>query len=147
LKISTSRFGTIDLDESRIIEMKGPILGFDHLRKFALIRHDEKKPFWWLQSAEDGAVAFVVVDPFIAKADYEPVIENDDIRLLGIGGPTDVLMLGIVTIRTQPFTATVNLRAPVVVNSTRRIAKQIVLENDAYLVQYPLADRSSQATD
>jgi len=145
VKISTSRFGTIELDSSRVVEMKGPILGFEHLRKFALIQHDNQSPFWWLQSAEDGAVAFVVVDPFMVRSDYEPAIGDEDIRLLEIGAPADVLVLAIVTIRKEPFAATVNLRAPLIVHAAKRIAKQIVLENDAYPVQYALAGESSRA--
>jgi len=143
VKITTSRFGTIDVDFSKVIEMKGPILGFERLRKFALIRHDSQSPFWWLQSAEDGTVAFVVVDPFMVKMDYEPVIGDDDIRLLEIASPADVLVLAIVTIRKEPFAATVNLRAPVIVHAAKRIAKQIVLET--YPVQYALTETSPQA--
>ncbi len=145
MKISTSRFGTIELDSSRVVEMKGPILGFEHLRTFALIQHDNRSPFWWLQSAEDGAVAFVVVDPFMVRSDYEPVIGNADIRLLEISSPADVLVLAIVTIRKEPFAATVNLRAPLIIHAAKRIAKQIVLENDIYPVQYALAEADSQA--
>ncbi len=141
MKITTSRFGAIEVDFSKVIEMKGPILGFERLRKFALIEHNKQSPFLWLQSVEDGAVAFVVVDPFMVKADYAPTLGDEDVRLLEIGRPTDVLVLAIVTIRKEPFAATANLRAPVIVHATRRIAKQIVLEDDVYPVQYPLADR------
>jgi len=143
VKITTSRFGAIEVDFSKVIEMKGPILGFERLRKFALIEHNKQSPFLWLQSVEDGAVAFVVVDPFMVKADYAPTLGDEDVRLLEIGRPADVLVLAIVTIRKEPFTATANLRAPVIVHATKRIAKQIVLET--YPVQYALTETSPQA--
>ncbi len=43
--VKTTRFGEIDVDESRVVEMRGGILGFDHLRRFILIVQDEKTPF------------------------------------------------------------------------------------------------------
>jgi flagellar assembly factor FliW len=138
VNIITTRFGEIDIDESKIIDMRGGIIGFEHLKKYVLHIRDEKNPFWWYQSLEDGAIAFAVINPFIAKSDYEPVIAESDIRLLEIENAEDVVLLSIVTIRQNPFSVSVNLRAPVVINTKKKIAKQIVLEDATYPVQYYL---------
>jgi flagellar assembly factor FliW len=141
-EIST-RFGEIEVDETRIIEMRGGILGFEHLKKYVLHIHDEKNPFWWFQSLDDKTIAFVVINPFIAKADYEPVLGDNDAQLLEIEHADDVVMLSIVTIRKTPFTVSVNLRAPIVVNAKKKIAKQIVLDDHTYPVQYYLTTKDS----
>lgn len=138
MNIVTTRFGEIDIDESKIIDMRGGILGFEHLRKYVLHIRDDNNPFWWFQSLDDGAIAFVVINPYSAKADYEPLISDNDVRLLEIKEAEDVVLLAIVTIRQTPFSVSVNLRAPIVVNAKKKIAKQIVLEDATYPVQYYL---------
>lgn len=139
--VNTTRFGEINVDESRVVEMRGGILGFDHLRRFILIVQDEKNPFCWFQSLEDGAVAFVVINPFIVKPDYEPVVSDADIERLEIESAADAVLFSIVTIRSEPFSVSVNLRAPLVINVKKMAAKQIVLEDPAQPVHYPVETR------
>lgn len=143
MKISTTRFGDIDIDESRIIRMKGGMLGFEHLKKYVLLMHGEKTPFWWLQSVEDGSVAFVVINSLAVKPDYEPVISDDEVKLLEITSPEDVVLFSVVTIRSDPFKVTANLRAPIVVNAKKMLGKQVVLVNSDYPVQYPVTENSA----
>ena len=139
VKIVTTRFGEIDIEESKVIEMRGGILGFEHLKRYALHIQDEKNPFWWYQSLEDGAIAFVVINPYAARANYEAVIGDNDVKLLEIESPEDVVLFAIVTIRQNPFSVSVNLRAPIVINVKKRIGKQIVLEDPLHPIQYYLA--------
>ena len=138
MKFETARFGTIETAESRVITMKGGILGFDHLRRFTLLIQEQGNPLWWLQSLEDGAVAFVVIDPRVVKPDYRPEISKTDRAFLEISQEEEFSLLSIVTIRHQPFGVTVNLRAPLVINTEKRLASQVVLEED-YPVRYAVA--------
>jgi flagellar assembly factor FliW len=138
VNIATTRFGEIDIDESKIIDMQGEILGFEHLKKYILHMQDDKTPFWWFQSLDDGAIAFVVINPLVVKPDYEPVISDDDVQCLGIESVEDVVLMAIVTIRSNPVTVSVNLRAPIVINSRNKLAKQVVLDDPEYPVQYYL---------
>ncbi len=145
MKLSTTRFGDIDIDEGRIIRMKDGMLGFEQLRRYVLIPQDRETPFMWFQSVDDGSLAFVVIHSFAVKPDYEPVISDDDVRILEIESlaQEDLVLLSVVTIRPDPFKVTVNLRAPIVVNSKKMLAKQIVLTEGDYEVQYPLTDNKS----
>lgn len=146
--VKTTRFGEINIDESRVIEMRGGILGFDHLRRYILIVQDEKTPFCWLQSLEDGDVAFVVINPFIVKPDYEPVVSDGDIERLEIERAEDVVLLSIVTIRSEPFAVSANLRAPLVVNVKKMAAKQVILEDPVHPIHYYVeTTRSVQRKD
>jgi flagellar assembly factor FliW len=138
VNIVTTRFGEIDIDEAKVIDMRGGILGFEHLKKYVLHMRDDNNPFWWFQSLDDGAIAFVVINPYSAKADYEPMISDNDVKLLEIEEAEDVVLLAILTIRQNPFSVSVNLRAPLVINAKKKIAKQIVLEDVTYPVQYYL---------
>ncbi len=138
MNIVTTRFGEIDIDESKIIDMRGGILGFEHLKKYVLHIRDDNNPFWWLQSLDDGAIVFVVINPYSVKADYEPMLSDNDVKLLEIEEAEDVVLLAILTICQNPFSVSMNLRAPLVINAKKKIAKQIVLEDVKYPVQYYL---------
>lgn len=143
MKISTTRFGDINVDETRVIQMEGGILGFEHLEKYVLLTQDEKTPFCWFQSVEDGSVAFVVINSLMVKPDYEPVVSDDQVRLLEIASPEDAVLFSVVTIHSDPFTVTANLRAPIVINTKRILAKQIILVDSNYSIQHPIMENEA----
>ncbi len=130
MHINTTRFGRIPVEESKVITMAGPILGFEQLERYILIVPDEKKPFWWLQSVDDGAVAFVVANPFAVKPDYEPEISGDIAQALHVERPEEAVVLTIVTIRKDPLKVTLNLKAPLVINLQRRLGRQVITNGD-----------------
>ncbi|MBN2515994.1 MAG: flagellar assembly protein FliW [Deltaproteobacteria bacterium] len=139
MQISTTRFGSITIDESRVIQMKGGgILGFEHLKRYVLLTQNEKIPFMWFQSIDDSSIAFVVINSFIIAPEYDLMIGDNDTRFLGIESHEDVVLMSIVTIRPNPFTVTANLRAPLVINRKNRFGKQIVLNEPDYPIQYLL---------
>lgn len=141
--IPTTRFGKITIDTARIITMKGGgILGFENLTQYVLLTQGENNPFWWLQSVQDGTKAFVVINPFVITKDYEPVVNDDDVALLEIAKPEEVFIMTIVTVRPGGETITTNLRAPIIVNLAKHVAKQVVLEREEYSVRFPIADNS-----
>jgi flagellar assembly factor FliW len=142
VRISTTRFGDINIDESRIIQMLGGMLGFEHLKRYVLLIQDEKIPFWWLQSIEDGSIAFVVINSLAVKPDYEPVVSDDEVKLLEIASPEDAVLFSVVTIRSDPFKVTANLKAPIVINAKKMLAKQVVLIDPDYPVQYPITEEN-----
>ena len=149
MNIFTTRFGDIAVDETRIIRMNEGMLGFEHLKRYILITQDNETPFMWFQSVDDGSLAFVVIHSFVVKDDYEPVISDEDTQLLDLSvsaGPEEVVVLSVVTIRSDPFTVTANLRAPIVVNVKKMVAKQVVLAEDEYPVQHPLTGTRTNLT-
>ncbi len=147
MKIETTRFGEIDIKESELIMMKGPILGFEHLSRFVLLIHDKNTPLWWLQSVEDPSIAFVVINPRIIKQDYNPVIFEEDLEFMDIKNSGDIALLAIVTVRSQPFRVTANIRAPIMINAETRMARQIVLDDPEYPIQYDVIDHKADVNE
>lgn len=143
MKISTTRFGDISIDESKVIQMRDGMLGFEQLKRYVLLPQDKETPFLWFQSVDDGSVAFVVINSLAVKPDYEPVISDDEVKLLGIASPEDAVLLSVVTIRSDPFKVTANLRAPIVINAKKMMAKQVVLAEPDYPVQYPIMENKA----
>jgi flagellar assembly factor FliW len=143
VKIDTTRFGEIDIKESELIVMRGPIFGFERLSRFVLLFQNNNTPLWWLQSIEDPSIAFVVVNPRIVKPDYNPTIFIEDLESLDIKSSDHTALLAIVTVRSQPLRLTANLRAPILINAETRMARQVVLEDADYPIQYDVLDHKA----
>ena len=120
------------------VRMPTGMLGFEEIRDYVLTTNPEEHPFAWLQVADNAALAFVVMDPFIALPDYQPDIPQTDVEFLKLKQADDALLLGIVTIHDDQR-ATVNLKGPIVVNRHTHVAKQVIIANaGTYSISHPL---------
>ena len=138
MEIDTTRFGKIRIKDSELIGMRGRILGFEQHKRFVLVRVEENTPLFWLQSVDDPAIAFVVINPRIVKPDYAPAISEGELGLLDIQRAEEIALLSIVTVRSDPFRATANLRAPILINASKRLAKQVILDDPDYPIQHDI---------
>lgn len=112
-------------DESQVIDFTEGLVGLPEVRRAALIPLDEFEPFCWLASIDDEKSRFVVVDPNVIFPDYDPTESRD------IGGP-DVEVLTIVKIASDWTNTTVNLRAPIFIETATRRGAQHILSTDRY---------------
>ena len=127
MTVATSRFGKLTIRPENIITMTSPFLGFPDSHHFILKPHGTESPFMWLQSLDEPHLAFVVTSAAILAPQYKPAIpalvrqeldatEND---------PLEILL--ILTIpHGDPLKMTANLLGPVMINSQKRLAKQVV---------------------
>lgn len=145
MDIETTRFGKITVPEAQTIEFDRGLIGFEGRRRFALIRTQEHEPFQWLQSLDDGALAFVMLDPALLEPAYRSDIRADALPGVWAGSAEDLLVLAIATIGEKPEEATVNLLGPVVINSATRKAAQIVLYGDRWQTRHPVFPREEIA--
>ena len=58
LKIKTTKFGEIEIDENAVFEFVSPIIGFNDLKKYTIYDYKPESPFKWLQSLEEEELAF-----------------------------------------------------------------------------------------
>jgi flagellar assembly factor FliW len=120
------------------VRMPNGMLGFEEIKDYVLTTNPGEQPFAWLQVADNAALAFVVIDPFVALPDYQPDIPQTDVEFLKLKQADDALLLGIVTIHDDQR-ATVNLKGPIVVNRHTHVAKQVIIANAAaYSISHPL---------
>jgi flagellar assembly factor FliW len=145
LKIQTTRFGNIEVEEDQIICMPTGPVGFAEWRRYVLLEHKKGSPFLWLQSVENESLAFVLVDPLLFKPDYEVEISSEDSRSLGMtNGGGGVQALTIVNVSAgDRGEITANLLAPIVINSAKKLGKQVVLYQSQYPTRYPLPTNST----
>ena len=139
MRIQTTRFGTLEIDESRILFFPQGILGFGDLKRYVILDHDREVPFKWMQAVDDPDVAFVVTDPQWILPGYRVVIRQEVLAELKPRRMEDLILLVILTIPPgAPERATANLQGPIIVNVENRLAKQIVLVRQ-YTTRYPLS--------
>ena len=145
MKIQTSRFGEIDVDESSIISISGGLIGFPGEERFVIIRHNPESPFYWLQAVDGPDLAFVVVDPFIFKSDYKLDLPPALLEHLQAETRNEISVFVIVTIPVgRPEAMTANLLGPLVINTKAKLARQLVLDDRHYSHQYPIMSQQSE---
>ncbi len=138
VKVMTTRFGAIEIDDDRIIEMPDGMLGFEE-RRFILLLPDNNGQFFWFQSVDDPALAFVVTDPTAFVPGYEVKLTPDEYEKLQLDPESaEVVLLAVTNITREAKSMTINLQGPIVVNPAKMTAKQVVLEYGKYGVQHPL---------
>ena len=84
MKITTKVFGEVDIEESKILHFPQGIVGFPELTDFALIHDIEKEgvcAIRWLQSMQEPSFAMPVMDPLAVKPDYNPIVEDELLKL------------------------------------------------------------------
>ncbi len=140
MNIETSRFGTVEIDEDKVLHFVRGILGFPKDLRYALLPHREDSPFFWLQSLDSPDLAFVVINPALIISDYSFELPEDAEKELKLDGGDRAEALVIVTFRNlgngSGSTISANLLGPVVVNIDKRLAMQVVLDPNKYPVRY-----------
>lgn len=140
MKIETSRFGTIEVPEHAVLTFPSGIIGFPASTRYAILDHDREAPFKWLQSLDDGRLAFVIMDPALFKPDYCPTVTPVLRAHLGAADGDEVAWFVILTIpANQAGPVTANLQGPVAVNLRTRLAAQVILSEE-HPIRYPVVE-------
>lgn len=140
MEIHTSRFGVIEIEEDQVIHIPSGMIGFPEDRRFVLLKHQKGSPFLWLQSLDHPSLAFVLIDPHLFKPDYEIRINPEDTAELELNHtPKGIQTLVVVNIsNTNSINIYANLLAPLVINTKRRLAKQVILYESPYSHQHAI---------
>lgn len=141
--IETSRFGSLEVDESRLIHFPKGVLGFPDQLAYALIQTAEDSSFYWLQAVGRPDLAFVVCDPRLFVPDYVIPVKLDDLSQIGLSDPSAAQVFIVVNKVDNILTG--NLQGPLVVNVDTREAKQLVLSDRRYSTRHPLMNLKPQS--
>lgn len=143
MKAQTRLFGEIDIAKDKIITLDKGMIGFPDLKKFALIFDDEKgadkTTIMWFQSMDDGDIAFPVMAPEIIKKDYKLTVSDEIFKSIGEMEQEDTYILVTVSVPKKVEDFSVNLKAPIIINTKLHKGVQVIVEND-YPVKYKVYD-------
>lgn len=139
ISVSTSRFGALSVNPEKIITMTSPFLGFPGSKRFIVKPHGENSPFLWLQSLDDPKLAFVLIQAALLIPQYQPEISTLIRQELQASPDQALEVLLILTVpRENPEGMTANLLGPVVINSDKRLAKQVLQDPTRYDACWPV---------
>jgi flagellar assembly factor FliW len=144
VKVTTKAYGVIDVNERQKITILSGLFGFESFRDYVLLDAD-RQPFYWLQSMDVEQVAFILVNPFLFRPDYELDISDEDLAEIGISDPRKALIFSIVTIPAGGGPMTANLQGPLVINRETRKGKQAVLTDPRWKTRHNIMDELAEA--
>jgi flagellar assembly factor FliW len=135
MRITTNRFGRIDVDPADILHFPSGLPGLEGCRDWALLADSDNDALGWLQSTTHGDVALAVVSPRRFVPDYQVRIPRSELTPIDI---SDIRQAQIVVVVGTTGTAlTLNLKAPIVINLEGRTGRQVVASGELPL-QYEL---------
>jgi flagellar assembly factor FliW len=132
MRIETTRFGVVEAAEEEIISFRNGLIGFPAEKQYVLIPHGSSTVIAWLQSVVTPELAFPVASAHAFIADYPDVPLEPVAKRADLGECLDDLALLAVMSAQRNQPATVNLLAPLVVNSRTREGAQVFLEGSRF---------------
>ncbi len=146
MKVATKAFGLMEVDERQKIHFLNGLYGFESLHDYVIL-DAERQPFYWLQSMDVEKVAFILINPFLFRPDYELNIDDEQLKEIDISDPGKALIFSICTIPADgPMTA--NLQGPIVINRDNMKAGQVILTDPRWKTKHDvLAELSEMRTE
>ena len=133
----TTGSGTFEVNAADVIGFPHGLPGFERCRHFVLVSSDEIAPLQCLHAVDGPPASFVAIDPRLVLPDYRCVLRDADRLRLGAGENTPLVWLTLVALDAEGG-ASVDLRAPVVINPERMTGYQLVPHDSLYPLRHPL---------
>lgn len=144
--IVTKHFGTLEVAEDKVITFPQGLFAFEDKKRYVLLENQGAgNPLWWLQSLDDSDLAFVLINPFLFKPDYEFELSAEDVEDLGLVNPQEAAVFCLVVIPRDVKKMTANLLAPLVINAQLKKGKQIVLLQKNYTTKHLVWEEMQKA--
>jgi flagellar assembly factor FliW len=144
LRVSTTRFGELELEENKFISMPDGMVGFSE-RQFVILNPENGGPFCWFQALDNPGLSFVVVDPVRFFPDYQVKLTREEYDKLQLEPGDETILLCVATMAPDPRQITINLQGPIVVNPAGMLARQVVLDGNHAARQLLFAPREPAA--
>lgn len=139
-----TRFGTFQAAEHDVIQIPGGVPAFEACTRYVLVSGPDILPFNCLQGLDAPSPSFLVIDPRLVAPGYRVALSPMDYRRLESREGESLVFLVIVHVCAGEE-ASVNLRAPIVVNPRRMVAIQALPHESAYRHDHPLRLEAAHA--
>ncbi len=143
MKINTTRFGSLVIEESDVIKFVDGLIGMEGCRRWVLLADAQNAALAWLQSLDRAEVALAVVSPRRFVPSYSCRVAGRDLQPLGLTNPNDAQVLTIISYAGDALA--LNLKAPLVIHLAERLGRQIVAKDD-HAVQHRLPETTVRKT-
>lgn len=141
--IQTKYFGEHEIDEDRSIFLPQGLLGLEEYKNYAMFEMPDSERIMCLQCIDEPLIAFIVMNPWEFYPDYDIVVSDEELAVIGIAKVEELAVFNILTIG-DATAITANLLAPIVINVKTRDAMQIVLNEDKYMTKHVIPKKPCQ---
>lgn len=139
MRIDTKYLGEMDIDKEKIIQFETGLPGFLEEKEFIILDIPGNDLLQLLQSLQTPNLAFFVANPHQFDQTYHFKLPDNIVESLDITSKEEVVILSILTVNDPFDKSTINLQAPIVINSEKKTAKQIILNDENYAMKTPIA--------
>ncbi len=139
ITVDTMIKGPIEVPADKVITLVGPLLGFEHLKRWIIYQTDAG-PLYWLQAVEDRRAAFCLIAPFQAGIKVDMDITPADAHDIGAASADQIDVYTVVVLDNDPGQIRTNLAAPILVSARSGLGKQVVLEDPRLPIRFLLKD-------
>ncbi len=119
MRIDTTRFGSLDVEEKDLISFPCGMVGLPELSEFVIF--DGPEPFKWLQSTMRPEIAYVISDPSLFAPQYRVGVAVEDLAPIAVAAVEEAVVCVILSIPSDWALITANMAGPLVFNVERRL--------------------------
>ena len=138
MHIQTSRYGKIEVEENQIINIHSGLIGFSEDKRFVIRDDEAAKPFRWLQSVDNDALAFVMIEPHFSFSNYELELTQENLKKLKAESIEELSVFVLVTMAKKMEDVTVNLQGPLLFNLKKKLGLQFIIPEGKYSTRHSL---------
>ncbi|MCK1995971.1 flagellar assembly protein FliW [Psychrobacillus psychrodurans] len=139
--IQTKFFGEIKLNSEQLWSFPKGIPGFEDEKEFVLLPIEGNSIFQVLQSTKKRDIALIVANPYVLVHEYSFDIDEPTIELLDIKQEDDIFVLGVLSLKEPLETSTINLQAPIIFHTTKKISKQMIINDNRFAVRHVIGSK------
>ncbi|MBR1633451.1 MAG: flagellar assembly protein FliW [Lachnospiraceae bacterium] len=143
MTVQTRLFGEVYVGDDKIINLPQGIIGFPDLKQFTLIFDSDKEDggsIMWFQSLDEPQFALPVMTPATILPDYNPTVNDELLAPLGELTEENLYVLVTVKVPQDLKEMSVNLKAPIIVNTDTMLGGQLIVEDEDLPVRYKIYD-------
>lgn len=137
MKVLTKAYGSVDVDERQKINFPIGIYGFEKFKDYVLLDANQQ-PFYWLQSLDVQEIAFILINPFLFRPDYQLDVDDRELDEIGLKRAADALVFAIVTVPAMSGPMTANLQGPVIINKANQMGIQAITRGESWKVKHDI---------
>jgi flagellar assembly factor FliW len=127
VSIQTSRFGSLEVENEKIIYFANGLLGFPELKRYVLMDCGDT-PLKWLQSVDQPDVAFIVAEPRTILPEFKLEVDAVNRQTLQLAMDEDPALLLVLRVEGERIIA--NLKGPILINSKLMLGVQAVVNRN-----------------
>jgi flagellar assembly factor FliW len=114
------------------------LIGLPSYKNFILQIVEELLPVMLMVCRDEKRISFPMIDPSLINPDYSPKLSAEDLSLLGIAREGDASWFSILNVQNDSLEVTANLMAPIAINPTSGVGRQVILSKSGYKAAHPI---------